>query len=131
MTHLTALVVVALAAGAARAEDATFDKHGVTFTYPKDGWTVTDEVKSDGTTITAVNGKGTPVTITLLPPEKDPKALAGVLDKTFKDMYKDKLIKDSDKPAKRKLLGAEREGQTLEFKLTESATSKVEYYAFQ
>ena len=130
-THLTALLVAVLAAGAARAEDATFDKHGVTFTYPKDGWTVKDDAKKDVTTITAVNGKGTTVTITLNAPEKDPKALAAELDKTCKNLFKDKIVKDSDKPAKRKLLGAEREGQTLEIELAKGVTSKLEYYAFQ
>ena len=133
-TQLTALLAglaVVLAAGAARAEDAKFEKHGLTFTYPKDGWTVKDDAKKDVTTITAVNGKGTTVTITLNGPDVDPKLLAGELDKTFKNIFKDKVVKDSDKPAKRKLLGAEREGQTLEIELAKGVTSKLEYYAFQ
>jgi hypothetical protein len=130
LTTLLAGLAVALAAAGARADDAKFDKHGVTFTYPKDGWTIKDDAKKDVTTITAANDKGTTVTITLNGPEVDPKTLAGELDKTFKNIFKDKVVKDSDKPAKRKLLGAEREGQTLEIKIAEGVTSKLEYYAF-
>jgi hypothetical protein len=130
-THLTALLVVALVGGASLADDAKFEKHGLTFTYPKDGWTVKDDAKKDVTTITAMNAKGSTVTITLNGSEVDPKVLAAELDKTFKNIFKDKVIKDSDKPAKRKVLGAEREGQTLEIKLAEGVTSKLEYYAFQ
>jgi hypothetical protein len=132
-TLLTAVLgglLAVLATNAVHADDAKFDDKGVTFTYPKD-WTVKADSKKDLVTITAVNNKGTTVTITMNSPEVDPKLISGELDKTFKKIFEGKVVKDSDKPVKRKLMGAEREGQALEIEIVKGVTSKLEYFAFK
>jgi hypothetical protein len=131
LTALVAGLAVALAAAGARADDAKFDKHGVTFTHPKDGWTIKDESKNDVTTITAANDKGSTVTITLNAPAVEPKTISDQLDQTYKKIFEGKIVANSDKAAKRKLLGEERQGKTMEIKIAEGVTTTVEYYVFQ
>src|SRR5579872_6682994 len=133
-TLLSALLFglfAAVATNAVRAaDDAKFDNHGLTFNHPKD-WTVKADAKRDATTITADNGKGSSVMITLQGSEVDPKTLTDIQVKAYKKAFEGKVVKDSEKPIKRKVLGSEREGHSLEVKLFEGVTMKLEHYAFQ
>jgi hypothetical protein len=123
------LVLVAATNCAQAADDATFDKHGIAFTYPKD-WTVKAEEKDGSTRITAKNTSGTNVVITLYVPERDPKMLQDDMAREYRKVFADKIVKDSDKPTKKKLLGAEREGQTIEIELLKDTHKKLDYYVF-
>lgn len=132
-TLLSALlcgVVAAAAPNAIRADDATFDQYGITFTHPKD-WTVKADDKGAFKIVTAQTGKGTTVVLMLHAPEIEPKVLADGLDKQYKKVFEGKIVPGSDKPVKRKLLGAERDGGGMEIKIVEGTTGKLEYYAFQ
>ena len=134
-TFLSALLfglLAALATNAVQAQDMKFDESGITFNHPKE-WKVKAKTsdKKDLTTITAENGKGTTLTITLNDPSIDPKMISDELGKTFKKIFETKIVPGSDKPMKRKLLGTERDGQMLEILILQGVTSTLEYYAFK
>jgi hypothetical protein len=130
-TFLAALLAVL--AAAADAPNGKFDDFGITFDHPKE-WAVKTNTRIKGEkTVSAFGDKGPGVTITLLDGKEDPKQQGELIDKALKETYKGAVIKDSEKPAKRKLLGADREGQEFVFELKNrpGVKTKVEYYAFQ
>jgi hypothetical protein len=126
---LFGLIVVLTTNCGYAADDKTYDDNGVTFTYPKD-WTVKPDPKPGVTSINIGNNKGAMALVQVYAPEIDPKMITGELDKTFRKVFEGKLVKDTDKPIKRKLLGEEREGMAMEFKIADNISTKLEFYAF-
>lgn len=128
-TLLFSLILAAATTCVHAADDATYDRHGITFTYPRD-WTVKTEEKDGSTRITAKNISGSNVVITLYVPERDPKMLQDDMAREYRKAFDGKIVKDSDKPTKKKLLGGEREGQTIQIELLKDASEKLDYYVF-
>src|SRR5262249_21186835 len=77
------------------------------------------------------NDKGTQVMVQVYDGGIDPKLIQGELDKALRKAFEGKLVKDSDKPAKRKLVGEERTGITMDFEVVKGVTTNVEFYAFK
>jgi hypothetical protein len=126
---LFGLIVAAAMNRVQAADDATYDRHGITFTYPAD-WTVKTKEKDGSTRITTTNISGTSVVITLYVPERDPKKLQDDMAREYRKVFDGKIVKNSDQLTKKKLLGDEREGQTIQIELLKDATEKLDYYVF-
>jgi hypothetical protein len=134
-TFLSALVFAVVAGmgtnRAFAADDEKYDDNGVTFTYPKD-WKLTVDPKKGVTTIKVENKKGALAMVQVYAPDTDPKLISTEVEKSLRKIFEGKIVKETDKPSKRKLLGEERDGQTLEIKVgVGDVTSKMEFYAFK
>ena len=112
------------------ADDEKFDDFGITFTHSSD-WTISVENKDGNKTITATSKSGTTVALVLLDPDVDPKTTQEVFQQSYKKAFEGKLVKDSEKPVKRKILGAEREGSTMAAKPAEKFEVKLDFYTFR
>ncbi len=133
LSALPLALVVALAANCAYADDddnKKYDDNGVTFTYPKD-WNVKVDPKPGVTSITIENKKGSLALVQVYSADTDPKLVMSELDKSLKKSFAGKIVKDSDKASKRKLIGEEREGQKMSIMIVGDITSDLEYYAFK
>ena len=131
-TAVLAGFIALVAVTTVRADDASYDDKGITLTYPKD-WNIKTDAKKEFTTIVLDNKKGTSATIILHDPSIDPKTMADNLDKQYKKSFEGKIVAKSEKAAKRKLFGEERDGQTMEIELVKDTDTKtkMEFYSFK
>jgi hypothetical protein len=124
VTMLAALVGVALAQDASR-----FSEKGVTFDYPK-GWKVKSEAAAGVQTVNVQNDKGTQAIVQVHPAGADPKAVRAAMEQVFRDAFKGKLVAGSEKAAKRKIAGGEREGAAVDFEVAKGVAIHFQFFAF-
>src|SRR5262245_38531419 len=114
---LAVAVAGAVLVGTALAQDAArFSGEGIAFDYPK-GWKAKAEKARGVTAVTVRNDKGTQVLLQLHPGGTDPKVVRDLMDKSFRKAFEGKLVKGSEKAAKRKIAGGEREGVAMDFEV--------------
>jgi len=110
-------------------ETKTYSNHGITFNYPK-SWQEKTETKKSFTGITVKNPRGTQMMIQLYQPKVPPKFLLSFMSKTLQKAFGDKVLKDTIKPAKRKMMGEQRTGETFDINIADNINSRVELYTF-
>ncbi len=130
------LLAVALASGLYGQPDSKADEKeprysgsGITFTYPQ-GWKVKAEDQKGLSAITVSRDPVTFAMIQVYGPGVQPKLIEDATAKGFRKALGDKLVKGSDKAVARKVLGADRKGQAMEFQVAKEARVRVEVFAF-
>jgi hypothetical protein len=112
-------------------ETATYEDNGVSFRYPKDWKVRAEPAKKGPLTIFAEKDGNTHAMIQIYPPEATPKLILDEMDKAFRKAFEGKLVKGSDKAAKRKLVGEERTGLAMDFEVAAGVIFTVEVLAFE
>jgi hypothetical protein len=118
-----------LAAPALAQDTKRYAEGGITFDYPK-GWKATTENPGGVVSVTVQNDKGTQAIIQIHQATADPKVVRSEMEKVFRKVFDGKLVKGSEKAAKRKIAGSERQGVAMDFEVAKDVPIHFEFFAF-
>ncbi|HVS37615.1 MAG TPA: LamG domain-containing protein [Gemmataceae bacterium] len=108
---------------------ARYAANGVTFDYPK-AWMVMADKPGGVVSVAVQNDKGTQALVQVHPADADPKAVRSQLESVMRKAFEGKLVAGSEKAAKRKIAGADREGAGMDFEAAKDVPIHFEFFAF-
>jgi hypothetical protein len=132
LLFMVSLVVSTVSADDAKppADVAHYSGNGIAFDYPK-SWKLKDHKIGGIANVFVQNDQGTQVILQVHPADSDPKKTGKLLEDSMRKAFEGKLVPGSEKAAKRKIAGVEREGLGMDFEVLKDIAIHFEFASFR